>query len=90
LRKKCTRQRCQDAFSTFATAAFSPSWASEITSLTPRSPRRVRLRRNAVQNGSASLGPVAMPSTSRRPSPFTATAIIVATDTILPACRTLT
>ena len=29
-----------------------------------------------------------MPSTSRTPSVFTATAIITATDTILPASRT--
>jgi hypothetical protein len=38
--------------------------------LDPAQPRRVRLRRNAVQNGSASEGPVAMPSTSRRPLPL--------------------
>ena len=37
-----TRQRCQVALSTLAIAAFSPSWASEITSLTPRRPRRER------------------------------------------------
>ena len=49
-------------------AAFSPSWASETTSLTPRRPRLVRLRRNSVQNGSASLLPMVMPNTSRRPS----------------------
>ena len=34
-----------------------PSWLSLITSLTPRSPRRFRLRRNSIQNGSASLAP---------------------------------
>ena len=28
-----------------------PSWASEMTSLTPRRPRRASLRRNSVQNG---------------------------------------
>jgi hypothetical protein len=33
LRMKWTRQRCQVAFKTFAMAAFSPSWASETTSL---------------------------------------------------------
>jgi hypothetical protein len=38
----CTRQRCQVACSTLATAAFSPSCASEIVSLTPRNPRRAR------------------------------------------------
>jgi hypothetical protein len=37
--------------STLATAALIPSWASEITSLTPRRPRRASLRRNAVQKG---------------------------------------
>src|SRR5207302_7634929 len=46
---KCTRQRCQQACSTFATAAFSPSCASEITSLTPRRPRRASERRKSVQ-----------------------------------------
>jgi hypothetical protein len=46
---KRTRQRCQVAFSTLATAALMPSWASEITSLTPRKPRLASLRRNAVQ-----------------------------------------
>ena len=40
LRMKCTRQRCQEACSTLETAAFSPSCASEMTSLTPRRPRR--------------------------------------------------
>src|SRR5580692_7070239 len=40
LRMKCTRQRCQVAFSTLATAVLMPSCASEITSLTPRRPRR--------------------------------------------------
>jgi len=90
LRRKCTRPRCQDAFNTFATAALSPSCASEITSFTPRSPRRIKLRRNAVQNGSASLGPVAIPRTSRRPSVLTATAIIVTTDTMRPPWRTFT
>jgi hypothetical protein len=38
--------------------------------------------------GSASEGPIAMPSTSRVPSVFMATAIITATDTIRPASRT--
>lgn len=57
LRMKCTRQRCQVVPSTLAAAAFSPSWASEITSCTPRRPRRVSWRRKSVQNGSASLGP---------------------------------
>src|SRR3954451_17142133 len=46
---KWTRQRCQVAFKTFAMAAFSPSWASETTSLTPRRPRRASLRRKSVQ-----------------------------------------
>ena len=49
-----------------------------MTSLTPRSPRRVSERRKSVQNGSASLGPTAMPSTSRTPSVWTATAIVAA------------
>ncbi len=58
--------------------------------MTPRSPRRLRLRRKSVQKGSASLGPTAIPKTSRPPSVFTATAIIIATDTMRPDDRTLT
>src|SRR4029077_10667667 len=46
-----------------ATAALMPSWASEMTSLTPRRPRRLSLRRNSVQKVSASEGPMSMPST---------------------------
>ena len=58
--------------------------------LTPRKPRRARLRRNAVQNGSASLLPTVMPSTSRRPSVLTATATMTATETIWWSRRALT
>src|SRR5882757_61511 len=53
-----------------------PSWASEITSLTPRNPRLVRPLIKPDQNGSASDGPMPRPTISRRPSVFTATAII--------------
>src|SRR3954466_1587439 len=51
-----------------------------ITSLTPRRPRSASERRNPFQNTSASEAPVATPSTSRRPSVFTPTAIIVGRD----------
>ena len=61
LRMKCTRQRCQEACSTLPTAAFMPSCASEITSLTPRRPRRASERRKSVQKVSASEAPIAMP-----------------------------
>src|SRR5579883_197118 len=44
LRIVWTRQRCQVAFISLATAALIPSWASETTSLTPRNPRRRSLR----------------------------------------------
>ncbi len=55
LRMKCTRQRCQAApSSTAAIAAFSPVWASEMTSWTPASPRAFSERRNAVQNAPSS------------------------------------
>src|SRR4029453_199328 len=47
----------------------SPSWASEITSFTPRSPRLTRLRRNAVQKGPSSDGPASTPRTCRPPPP---------------------
>ncbi|MET4493434.1 hypothetical protein ABIA94_009041 [Bradyrhizobium sp. LA7.1] len=35
LRMKSKQQRCQLDLSTFATVAFIPSWASDMTSLTP-------------------------------------------------------
>ncbi len=37
-------------------AALMPSWLSEMTSLTPRRPRRASFLRNAVQKVSASDG----------------------------------
>ena len=63
-------------------AAFRPSCASEITSFTPRRPRRTRSSRNAAQKGSASEGPMCRPTISRRPSVFAATAIMAATETV--------
>lgn len=41
-------QRCQAAPRILVMAAFSPSWASEINSLTPRKARRARERRNST------------------------------------------
>src|SRR6202162_6511670 len=85
-----TRQRCHEEFRTLAMAAFSPSWASETTSLTPRRPRRASLRRKSLQKLSASEVPIARPSTSRRPSPLTPTATITATETTWPSRRAFT
>src|SRR3954447_6072995 len=79
---------CQVAPSTRVIASRKPSWPSEITSFTPLSPRLTRLFRKADQNGSASEGPMPSPTISRRPSLFTATAIIAATDTMRPPSRT--
>src|ERR1700730_8502850 len=76
LRMKCTRQRCHAACRTLLTALLMPSCASEMTSLTPRRPRRASVRKNAVQNVSASDGPISMPRTSRRLSLLTPTAMI--------------
>src|SRR5215831_13715175 len=59
-------------------AALRPSCASEITSFTPRSPRRARLLRKVDQKVSASDGPMCSPTISRRPSLLAATAIIIA------------
>jgi hypothetical protein len=86
----CTRQRCHVAFRTRAIAAFNPSWASEITSLTPRNPRRASLRRNSSQKVSASDQPISIPSTSRLPSPLTPAAMVTALATMRPASRTFT
>ena len=90
LRIVWTRQRCQVAFISLATAALIPSWASETTSLTPRRPRLRSLRKNSVQKVSASDGPMSMPSTSRRPSALTPTAMITATETMRWLRRTFT
>jgi len=87
LRAKWTRQRRQVARSTLVTAAFRPSWASEMTSFTPASPRRARVRRKSSQNGSTSELPTAMPSNSRRPSACTPTTMVTATETTRPASR---
>ena len=53
-------------------------------------PRRFSLRRKSIQKVSASEAPIAMPSTSRRPSVLTATAMVTATETMRPASRTFT
>lgn len=47
-----------------------------------------QLRRNSVQIGSASEVPISMPSTSRRPSALTPTAMMTATQTMRPPRRT--
>src|SRR5215471_9950617 len=70
LRIQCTRQRCQLAPNTRRIAALSPSCASEMTSFTPRSPRRARLLKKVDQKVSASDGPMCSPTISRRPSLF--------------------
>ena len=53
-----------------------------MTSFTPRRPRRVSLRRNPVQIGSASEAPISRPGTSRRPSALTPMAMMTATATV--------
>ena len=67
-----------------------PCGSSEITSFTPRSPRRASERRNSVQKVSASDAPIATPRTSRRPWSLTATATVTATETMRPVWRTFT
>ena len=89
LRTKWTRQRYQDACSTPVTA-LRPLWLSEMTRFSLRRPRRASLRRKSVQSVSASLVPVALPITPRRPSVSTTTAILAAIGTMRPAWRTLT
>ena len=87
---KWTRHLCQVAWNILVTAALMPSWASEITSFTPAKPRRLSLRRNSSQKVSASDAPMSMPSSSRRPSLLTATAMMTATETMRPFWRTFT
>src|SRR5438105_4942098 len=58
--------------------------------LRPAQAATSRLRRNSTQNGSASLWPTVMPSTSRRPSVLTPTATMTATETMWWARRALT
>ena len=47
---------------TFATAALMPTWASDVTSFTPRKPRRVSFRGKPVQKVSASDAPTSRPA----------------------------
>jgi hypothetical protein len=56
---------------------FDALWASDTTSLTPHRPRRVSLRRNSIQIGSAPEVPISKPSTSRRPSVLTPMGMIM-------------
>src|SRR5262245_50614795 len=79
--------RCQVAPNTRRIAAFRPSWASEITNLIQRKPRRAMLFRKLDQKVSASEGPICSPTISRRPSVLAATAIIAATETMRPPSR---
>jgi hypothetical protein len=55
-----------------------------------RRPRRPSLRRNSIQKVSASEQPISTPSTSRRPSELTPTAMITATETMRWLRRTFT
>src|ERR1043166_3908387 len=58
-------------------AASAVSWTKMVT---PRRPRSARERRKLFQNGSAPDAPGGTPSTARRPSVLTATAIITGRD----------
>ena len=83
LRRKCTLQRCQVApANTYDKALRSTSWASEMTSCTPLSPRRERLRQNSNQDASVSQAPTARPSTLFSPLSRTPTATTAAWLTI--------
>ena len=63
---KWVRQRCQEApIIVLSMAATRPLWASEMTSLTPVSPRSTRLRRKPSQAASSSEVKVARPRISR-------------------------
>jgi hypothetical protein len=70
-------------------AAFSPVWASEMTSWVPPSPRALSVRRNAVQKAPSSLSPTAKPSTSRCPSAATPVAMTTAWETTRRSTRAL-
>jgi hypothetical protein len=74
---------------TAAMAAFSPVWASEMTSWTPVSPRALSERRNAVQKAPSSLSPTSRPRTSRLPSVVTPVAMTTARLTTRPSTLAL-
>jgi hypothetical protein len=63
------------------------SMASEMISLTPRNPRRIRLLKICLQCSSASESATDMPSTRRWPAAVTPTATRAALSTICPASR---
>lgn len=60
-----------------------------MTSLAPRIPRRLKLCRTSVQNGSASEALTCIPSTSRCPSMLAPMAMMAATETMRPASLTV-
>lgn len=62
---------------------------SEIMSWTPAKPRRLSLRRQSNQIVLVSEVPMSMPKTSHLSSPFTATAMVTATETMRPLWRPL-
>lgn len=80
----------QLAHSGLATAAWMTSWASKMTSITLRMPRRVNLRMMPVEKGSAFKGAKLMTMTSPQPSLLTPTATITATEMTRPVWRTFT
>jgi hypothetical protein len=55
---------------------------ADLAATSAEASSRVSVRRNSTQNGSASLWPTVMPSTSRRPSVLTPTAMMTATETM--------
>ena len=85
---KWVRQRCQHAPGRVAAIASTrPGCASELTSLTPASPRATRPRMNASQAAPSSAVTTSRPSDSRKPSWFTPTAWTTQTLTVRPPSR---
>jgi len=70
-------------------AAFSPVWASEMTSWVPLTPRALSERRNAVQNAPFSESPTATPGTSRWLSAATRVVMTTAWETTRRLTRAL-
>ena len=86
---KWVRHRCQVARAGWnAIASTRPRCASEITNVTPASPRATRPRRNANQPAPSSVVITSKPRISRWPSALTPAAMTTATLTIRPVSRT--
>ena len=85
------RHLCQaEPWNTSSIALLSPSWASEVTSSTPVTPRALTFLRNASHESWDSVSTTATPSTRRQPSSSQPMAVTTAVEATLRSRRHFT